>query len=144
MMRRTERCGALRAGDAGREVVLAGWAATRRDHGGLIFVDLRDRSGLCQLTFRPEEAPDAHELARSVRNECVLSVRGVVALRGEDNRNPRMPTGDVELVVREMEILNTADPLPFAIEDGWVTLSDATGLGVEPDLARLARFILPH
>ena len=98
MLTRTDSCGALRAADEGREVVLCGWAATRRDHGGLIFVDLRDRSGICQLTFRPEAAPMAHEAARGIRSEYVLAVRGVVVLRGEENRNPRLPTGDVELL----------------------------------------------
>jgi aspartyl-tRNA synthetase len=117
MLARTDHCGALRTKDVGREVVLCGWAASRRDHGGLIFVDLRDRSGVCQVTFRPEEVPEAHASARAVRNEFVLAVRGLVGLRGEENRNPKLPTGDVELIVREVEVLNTADPLPFAVED---------------------------
>src|SRR5262245_20260491 len=117
MLERTDHCGSLRAADDGREVVLCGWAATRRDHGGLIFVDLRDRAGRVQLTFRPEEAPAAHETAKGIRAETVLAVRGVVALRGDEQRNPKLETGDVEVVVRQIEILNPVDPLPFPVEE---------------------------
>src|SRR5262245_49246118 len=111
-MKRTHTCGTLGRADAGREVVLMGWVAARRDHGGLIFVDLRDRSGICQITFRPEEAAAAHEIARGLRSETVLAVRGGVVLRGEENRNPRIPTGDVEVIVAEALVLNQAQALP--------------------------------
>ena len=114
---RNTACGELRAGHVDRAVTLSGWVSARRDHGGLIFVDLRDRSGVCQVTIRPEESPEAHEIARGLRSETVLSVRGRVVLRGEENRNPRIPSGDVEVVADEIEILNAAQPLPFPVDD---------------------------
>ena len=117
MLKRTDSCGALRPADIDREVVLSGWVAVRRDHGGLIFVDLRDRSGICQITFRPEEAPEAHETAKGLRGETVLSVKGRVVLRGEENRNPRLPSGEVEVIGRVVEVLNPAQTLPFPVED---------------------------
>ena len=108
MLKRTDRCGVLRASDAGRQVVVTGWVGARRDHGGLIFVDLRDRSGICQMTFRPEEAPAAHEIAKGIRAESVLAVRGQVVLRTEENRNPKLETGDIEVVAEQIEVLNAA------------------------------------
>ena len=116
-LKRTADCGALRALDAGSERVLCGWVARRRDHGGLVFIDLRDRSGLCQVVFRPETSPEAHASAEQLRGESVIAVAGTVALRGEGNVNPNLPTGEVELVARQLELLNHSDPLPFAIED---------------------------
>ena len=117
LLKRTQNCGVLRASDVGREVVLAGWVSARRDHGGLIFVDLRDRSGVCQVTFRPEEGAQAHETAKGLRVETVLAVKGSVILRGEENRNPRLPSGDVEVVARDVDVLNAAQALPFPVED---------------------------
>ncbi len=94
-----------------------GWVHRRRDHGGVIFIDLRDRSGLAQIVFKPDHAPEAHEQAQRLRNEFVLAVRGVLEPRAPDAINPKLPTGEVELVVEELRILNTATTPPFAVED---------------------------
>jgi len=116
-LRRTDGCGTLRAADIGRQVVLMGWAQTARDHGNLIFVDLRDRSGLCQCVFNPLEAPDAHALAQTIRMEYVIAVVGVVAPRPEGTVNPKLPTGEIEVHVSRLEILNTSKTPPFMIND---------------------------
>lgn len=115
--RRTHPCGALRGQDAGQPVTLMGWAHRRRDHGGLIFVDLRDRTGLVQCVFNPALSAAAHARAEAVRNEFVLAVRGVVARRPPGTENPKLATGEVEVHVQELRILNEARPLPFPIED---------------------------
>ena len=115
--KRTHGCGALRAADAGQTVTLMGWAFRRRDHGGLVFVDLRDREGLTQCVFDPKEAPDAHDKVEGVRAEFVLAVRGPVALRPPGTENSKLPTGAVEVRVSEMKILNDSRPLPFQLED---------------------------
>jgi len=115
--KRTHSCGALRAADAGQVVTLMGWAFRRRDHGGLVFVDLRDREGLTQCVFDPKEAPDAHGKVEGVRSEFVLAVRGTVAPRPPGTENPKLPTGAVEIRVSEMRILNDSRPLPFPLED---------------------------
>jgi aspartyl-tRNA synthetase len=106
-------CGDLRATDAGRTVTLRGWVNRRRDHGGLVFIDLRDRYGLTQLVFNPERQPAAHAVAESVRNEFVLDVTGEVALRPAGTENPRLATGEIEVLVSTAEALNPAKPLPF-------------------------------
>ncbi|MDQ6916038.1 MAG: aspartate--tRNA ligase [Actinomycetota bacterium] len=110
-------CGAPRGGDAGREVRVAGWVHRRRDHGGLVFIDLRDRTGLLQLVFHPETAPEAHAAARDLRAEDVLSARGSVVARDPGNVNPEMPTGEVELDVAEVAQLADADTPPFPIDE---------------------------
>jgi len=115
--KRTHGCGALRAADAGQTVTLMGWAFRRRDHGGLVFVDLRDREGLTQCVFDPKEAPEAHDKVEGVRAEFVLAVRGTVALRPPGTENSKLPTGAVEVRVSEMRILNDSRPLPFQLED---------------------------
>jgi aspartyl-tRNA synthetase len=112
---RDTTCGALRAGDAGRRVTLAGWADTRRDHGGLVFIDLRDYSGLTQLVINPERAPAAAEVAHDVRNEFVLQAEGEVVLRAPDAVNPNLPTGEIELQVDTLRVLSRSEPLPFQI-----------------------------
>lgn len=112
-LRRTHTCGELRQSDVGKEVVLCGWVHTYRDHGGVVFVDLRDRYGLTQIVFDPEFGPQVHEVGRSLRSEYVVAVRGQVAARPPDKRNPRIATGDIEVRAVQAEILNTADPLPF-------------------------------
>jgi aspartyl-tRNA synthetase len=115
--RRTHGCGQLRAAAAGEAVTLMGWAHRRRDHGGLIFVDLRDRQGVTQCVFDPSTAGEAHALAQSVRGEFVLAVRGTVARRPAGTENPRLATGEIEVRVTDLRILNEARPLPFAVDD---------------------------
>jgi aspartyl-tRNA synthetase len=115
---RSDYCGALRAGDAGRAVALWGWVAARRDHGGLLFVDLRDREGIVQLLFNPEKNAAAHEIARAVRAEFYLAVKGTVVKRSAATLNAQLPTGEIEIVASEVEILNVSLPPPFPIDDG--------------------------
>jgi aspartyl-tRNA synthetase len=114
--KRTHSCGALRAADVGQTVTLMGWAFRRRDHGGLIFIDLRDREGVTQCTLDPAGGGDAHAKAESVRAEFVLAVRGVVAARPPGTENPKLPTGSVEVHVAEMKVLNDCRPLPFSLD----------------------------
>jgi len=115
--RRSHACGELRAEHAGQAVTLMGWAHRRRDHGGLIFVDLRDRTGLTQCVFDPVTSGQAHQRAEGIRSEFVLAVRGVVAPRPAGTDNPRLATGAVEVHVQELKILNESRALPFPIED---------------------------
>jgi aspartyl-tRNA synthetase len=115
--RRTHPCGELRATHAGQVVTLMGWAHRRRDHGGLIFVDLRDRSGLVQCVFNPATSAGAHDRAETIRAEFVLAVQGEVARRPAGTENARLGTGEVEVLVRSLRIVNEARPLPFPIED---------------------------
>jgi len=115
--KRTDYCGCLRASDIGREVVLMGWALRRRDHGGLIFVDLRDREGLAQVVFDPEQNAEAHEKAEAIRNEFVVAIKGKVIPRPEGTVNPGLITGEVEVLVSECRILNRSKPLPFTLDD---------------------------
>jgi aspartyl-tRNA synthetase len=115
--KRTDACGGVRAEEVGRTVTLMGWAQRRRDHGGLIFVDLRDRTGLIQCVFNPATNADAHQRAESLRSEFVLAVRGEIAPRPPGTENPRLTTGSVEVHVREVKILNESRALPFPIED---------------------------
>lgn len=115
--KRTHMCGGLREGNIGETVRLAGWVQFRRDHGGLIFVDLRDRDGLTQVVFEPEEAPAEHERAKIIRAEYVIAVEGYVRKRPEGMTNAAMPTGDVEVVVTRWILLNTSVTPPFPIED---------------------------
>ena len=114
---RTHWAGELRAGDVGEQVRVAGWVHRRRDHGGLIFIDLRDRTGLLQLVFRPEEAPEAHGGAGALRGEDVITVSGELVRRDEAAVNPDLPTGEVELVAAELEQLADAETPPFQIDE---------------------------
>jgi aspartyl-tRNA synthetase len=116
-LRRTHYCGDLRADEVGREVAVCGWVARRRDHGGVIFVDLRDRSGVGQVVFKPDTSPGAHEKAQSLRAEYVIAVRGRLERRTPENVNPNLPTGEVELVVDELRVLNTATTPPFPLDE---------------------------
>ncbi len=124
-LKRTHRCGDLRGDDVGQEVVLFGWVSTRRDHGGCVFVDLRDREGITQIVFDPAVTPGgvsqteeqiraAHALATQIRSEWVIGVRGVVVSRGA-NKNPKIPTGDIEVHVVEACIFNKSETPPFEI-----------------------------
>jgi aspartyl-tRNA synthetase len=113
-------CGEPRAADVGKTLTLSGWAARRRDHGGLVFVDLRDRSGVMQLVVNPENAPMAAEMAKEIRNEFVLRARGEVVARSPETVNPKMDTGEVELQVDELQIVSRSTPLPFQLDDEGV------------------------
>ncbi|MBK5276916.1 MAG: aspartate--tRNA ligase [Desulfuromonadales bacterium] len=115
--KRTHYCGDLRAADIGSEVILMGWALRRRDHGGLIFIDLRDREGIAQIVFDPEVNGAGHAVAESVRSEFVLAVRGTVIPRPEGTVNPNMKTGEVEIQVLECKLLNRSKPLPFMLDE---------------------------
>ncbi|HBA72517.1 MAG: aspartate--tRNA ligase [Geobacteraceae bacterium GWC2_55_20] len=115
--KRTHYCGDLRASDIGSEVILMGWALRRRDHGGLIFIDLRDREGIAQIVFDPEVNAASHAVAESVRSEFVLAVRGKVIPRPEGTVNPGMKTGEVEIQVLECKLLNRSKPLPFMLDE---------------------------
>jgi aspartyl-tRNA synthetase len=114
---RTHWAGELRADDVGSQVRVAGWVHRRRDHGGLIFIDVRDRTGLLQLVFRPEEAPEAHAAAGNLRSEDVIAVSGELVPRDEGAVNPDLPTGEVELVAAELEQLADAETPPFQIDE---------------------------
>jgi len=121
---RTDYCGALRAADAGREVALFGWVQTRRDHGRLIFIDLRDREGVVQLVLNPEVSAKAHGAAAEARSEYFIAARGKVVMRSEGTVNAELPTGQIEVVVTEFEIVNTSAPPPFPIGDDEDTASE--------------------
>jgi len=114
--KRTHSCGALRASDAGQTVTLMGWVYRRRDHGGLIFVDIRDREGITQCVFNPVDGASAHAKAQDVRGEFVVAVRGTVAPRPAGTENPKIPTGAVEVHASELKVLNDCRPLPFQID----------------------------
>lgn len=115
-MFRTHTCGELRSSNTGNEVTLCGWVHNRRDHGGIIFVDLRDRYGLTQIVFDPKLSAEAHKLGESIRTEWVLQIKGKVRDRGEGLHNPNLETGDIEVEVHELEILNKAKTPPFEID----------------------------
>ena len=114
---RSCHCGALRAKDIGQRATLAGWVGSRRDHGGVIFVDLRDREGMTQVVFRPEEHATVAETAHSLRDEDVIQVSGTIARRLAGTENAKLSTGEVELVADELKILNKAEVLPFPLDE---------------------------
>ncbi|GAV24304.1 aspartate--tRNA ligase [Carboxydothermus islandicus] len=118
MLKRSHYCGELRKEHAGQKVILNGWVQRRRDHGGLIFVDLRDRSGIVQVVFSPDVELEAFRVAEVVRNEYVLAIEGTVRLRPEGTENPNLLTGEVEVYASKVEVLNKAKTPPFYIEDG--------------------------
>ncbi len=115
--RRGLYCGEVSQKDIGKGLTLMGWVQKRRDHGGLIFIDLRDREGIVQLVFNPEGNRPAHEAAHSLRSEFVIAVRGVVQKRPEGTENPELKTGAVEVAIDEIRVLNDSEPLPFMLED---------------------------
>jgi aspartyl-tRNA synthetase len=115
--KRTDYCGNLRKVDRGREVTLLGWVQRRRDLGGLIFIEMRDRYGIVQVVFNPEANREAHEKAQSLRSEYVVGVKGEVVLRPEGTANPKLTTGEIEVAVKELKILNVSKTPPFLIED---------------------------
>jgi len=116
MLKRTHTCGQLRLDDAGKRVTLAGWVKSYRDHGNLVFIDLRDRYGLTQLVFNPQTQPDVHKIARKIRCEWVIAAEGTVQPRSEGMTNPKLPTGQIEVSVQELEVLNVSKTPPFEME----------------------------
>ena len=122
MLKRTHNCAQLRLDDAGAKVTLAGWVHSYRDHGNLVFIDLRDREGLTQIVFNPETQPDAHKLARTARCEWVLAVEGMVQPRSEGMANPKLATGQIEVAAERFEVLNRSKTPPFEIDS-----ADKTG-----------------
>src|ERR1700731_3404894 len=121
---RTDLCGAIRAADVGREVALWGWVQTRRDHGGLIFVDLRDRAGIVQLVMNPVHNASAHQAAGEVRAEFYVAAKGKVVRRAEGTVNAELPTGEVEVLVSEFETMSASAPTPFQVADGDSTAEE--------------------
>lgn len=115
-MFRTHDCNSLRKSDIGRQITLAGWVNVTRDHGGVIFIDLRDREGLTQVVFRPEENAELAKQAHALRGEDVIQVSGTVAARLPGTENPNLATGDIEIIPSELRVLNRAEPLPFPID----------------------------
>lgn len=122
--RRTHHCGILRKKDCGTPVTLSGWVNRRRDHGGLIFIDLRDRFGITQLVFDPEKNPNAHATSETLRSEWVISVKGTVIPRQEGMANPKLPTGEIEVDVTEIEILSKAKTPPFSVCDEFIDVNE--------------------
>ena len=116
MLKRTHTCGQLRLEDAGKKVTLSGWVKSYRDHGNLVFIDLRDRYGLTQLVFNPQTQPDVHKIARKIRCEWVIAAEGTVQPRSEGMANPKLPTGQIEVSVQELEVLNVSKTPPFEME----------------------------
>ena len=116
-MIRDKSCGEIRESEVGKKMTLCGWIFRRRDHGGLIFVDLRDRSGILQVVFSPDVSPNAHEIAHELRSEYVISVTGDLRKRPDGTENPNLPTGRVEMYAETLEVLNKSAPLPINIED---------------------------
>ena len=110
-------CGELRAADTGKDVTLAGWVHRRRDHGGLIFIDLRDRSGIVQVVLNPRESPEAHETGTQFRNEWVVQVKGQVGTRPAGTENPELPTGEIEVNARAVQVLNPSLTPPFYVNE---------------------------
>ena len=121
-------CGSIRSTDAGKEVELYGWVARRRDMGGLIFIDLRDRWGKVQIVFNPASAPDAHTAASDLRSEYVVRVKGVVGRRPAGSENPKLATGEVEVAASELEVISIAKTPPFLVEEDGALADEATRL----------------
>jgi len=122
--KRTHYCGKINISDTGKEVILMGWAHRRRDHGGVIFIDLRDREGIVQVVFNPHISPDAHREAHRIRNEFVLAVVGTVQRRPEGMENPAMESGEIEVMAHELEIMNEAKTPPFVLDDASADISE--------------------
>src|ERR1051325_6795263 len=115
-MYRTHDCNSLRKIDIGKHAILAGWVHVSRDHGGVIFIDLRDREGITQVVFRPEENAELAKQSHNLRSEDVIQVSGKVAARVPGTENPKLATGDIELIPDELTVLNRVGDLPFAID----------------------------
>ncbi|MEA2459906.1 MAG: aspartyl-tRNA synthetase, partial [Actinomycetota bacterium] len=115
-MMRTHRCGDLRADSEGQTVQLCGWVHSRRDHGGVTFIDLRDTSGLIQVVFNPATSDDAHAAAQELRSEYCIKVTGEVRPRKEGTTNPKLATGEIEVAAQDLEILSRAETPPFQVD----------------------------
>jgi len=126
--RRTHDCNTLNASDIGKEVILMGWVQKRRDHGGVIFVDLRDREGLTQVVMNPENSPEAHKTGEQIRTEYVIAVKGEVVNRLEGTVNEKLPTGEIEIMIQEIKILNNSLTPPFMIDDDFNVVSEEQAL----------------
>ncbi len=126
-LKRTHTCGELTVADVGQNVVLMGWGMRRRDHGGLIFVDLRDRAGITQVVFNPQDAGGAHDEAHQIRSEYCLALRGLVRRRPEGQDNEKLVTGQIEVVVEDFEILGPSQTPPFMLEE-WIEVNETTRL----------------
>jgi aspartyl-tRNA synthetase len=124
VLKRSNTCGELTLDDTGKEVTLNGWVDTRRDLGGVIFIDLRDRYGVTQIVFSPQDDKEAHQKADQLRSEYVIGVKGIIKKRDPENVNPNMPTGNIEVRVTGLEIFSTADTPPFEIKDDIRTNED--------------------
>ena len=122
MLKKTHSCGELRLEDAGKKVTLAGWVQSYRDHGNLVFIDLRGRDGLTQLVFNPQTQTEMHKLARTIRCEWVIAAEGLVQPRGEGLENPKLATGQIEVAIEQLEILNQSRTPPFELDE-----ADKTG-----------------
>ena len=116
-MLKSHSCGELTSHNSGERVTLAGWVDRRRDHGGLIFIDLRDREGIVQVVFNPETSRECHEIASQLRNEYVVQVNGRVSLRPAGTENLKLPTGEIEVLVESVKIFNTSKTPPFYINE---------------------------
>ena len=116
-LKRTHHCNALTRADVGKEIVLMGWVLRRRDHGGVIFIDLRDRWGLTQVVFNPEINAEVHAKAHGIRSEWVLAIRGIVEGRPDGMVNPKLGTGEIEVRVLELRILNQSKTPPFPLDE---------------------------
>src|SRR5262245_25121864 len=122
--KRTHDCGTLTAKNIDETIRLAGWVHRRRDHGGLIFIDLRDRFGLTQVVFHPEKNPEEHAKAGSLRSEWVICVEGKVVSRGKGMENPKLKTGEIEIEVTHLEVLSKAKTPPFSICDEMLNVNE--------------------
>ncbi|HHH76332.1 MAG TPA: aspartate--tRNA ligase, partial [Phycisphaerae bacterium] len=132
VLKRTHTCGQLRKEQVGEAIRLCGWVKSYRDHGGVVFIDLRDRDGITQVVYDQPDAGDAagdqrHTLARALRNEWVIAIAGTVRLRGPGNDNPKMPTGDIEVLGLDLTVLNRSDPVPFE-PDEFTAVAEETRL----------------
>ena len=114
---RSHYCGELGTGNLDQQVVLMGWVQSHRDHGGVIFIDLRDREGLVQAVLNPQISQDVHKKGEAIRDEWVIAVKGIVTKRSDETINPNLKTGEIEVMANEVRILNTSKVIPFLIEE---------------------------
>jgi len=139
MLKRTAKCGELRKNDAGKSVVLNGWVNRRRNLGGLIFIDLRDRYGITQIVFDPDKNKSVLNEAKKLSYEDVIAVRGTIRTRPGETINKDMITGEIELLVNELELLNKSATLPFMVADRNSALEDEMKIFVQTDNLNLLR-----